>query len=57
MTMKEMSKNILANIETETLLRKWQRRLIVALDDAEKQKCKAKINEYSYRINRATIKL
>jgi hypothetical protein len=37
---------LLQNIETETLLRKWQRRLLVALNDTEKQKCKAKINEY-----------
>lgn len=37
---------LLPNIETETLLRKWERRLLVALTDSEKQKCKYKINEY-----------
>jgi len=34
-------------ISTETLLRKWERRLIVALTDEEKQRCKYYINLYS----------
>lgn len=31
---------------TETLLRKWQRRLIVALTDEEKKRCKDNIKKY-----------
>ena len=42
----ELNKLVMPAIETETLLRKWQRRLLVALTDEEKQKCKAKIKEY-----------
>jgi hypothetical protein len=43
---KELNKLVIPIFETETLLRKWQRRLLVALTDEEKQKCKAKIKEY-----------
>ncbi|RQV93687.1 MAG: hypothetical protein EH224_11940 [Calditrichaeota bacterium] len=42
----ELNKLVMPIVETETLLRKWQRRLLVALTDEEKQKCKAKIKEY-----------
>jgi len=52
MTRKEIESKILDNIATETQLRKWQRRLIVALDDTEKQKCKAKIKEYERIYNK-----
>lgn len=37
---------LLPNINTETLLRKWKRRLLVALTIEEKQKCKYKIKLY-----------
>jgi hypothetical protein len=47
----ELNKLVMPIIETETLLRKWQRRLLVALTDEEKQKCKAKIKEYE-RVNK-----
>ena len=43
---KEIRKKIIPVINTETNLRRWQRRLIVALTTEEKQKCKAKIKEY-----------
>ena len=43
----ELNKKIIPVISTETKLRKWQRRLIVALTNEEKQKCRAKIREYS----------
>ena len=46
-TAKEIEKLMLVPIVTETLCRKWKRRLLVALTDGEKQKCKAKIKEYS----------
>lgn len=42
----EIRKKIVSVIETETQLRRWQRRLIVAITPEEVQKCKAKINEY-----------
>ena len=42
----QLNKLVMPIVETETLLRKWQRRLLVALTDEEKQKCKAKIKEY-----------
>lgn len=43
---KEIRKKMIPVINTETDLRRWQRRLIVALTTEEKQKCKAKIKEY-----------
>lgn len=43
---KELKKQMWGVIQTETLLRKWERRLIVALTDEEKQFCKYKINIY-----------
>lgn len=46
MTKEEIEGKIFDNIATETPLRKWKRRLIVALTDEEKQKCRAKIKEY-----------
>jgi hypothetical protein len=46
-TAKEIKNAMLENIETETPLRKWERRLLVALTDEAKAKCKAKIKEYS----------
>ena len=46
-TYKEIDKLVWQNIETETPLRQWKRRLIVAISEEEKQKCKAKIKEYS----------
>lgn len=46
MTKSEIESRMLDNIATETPLRQWTRRLIVALTDEEKQKCKAKIAEY-----------
>jgi hypothetical protein len=46
-TAKEIENAMLQNIETETPLRKWKRRLLVALTDETKQKCKSKIKEYS----------
>lgn len=45
-TAKEIRKNLLMPINLENPLRKWQRRLLVALTDEERQKCKAKIKEY-----------
>ena len=39
-------KNMLYLTATETQLRKWKRRLIVALTDEEKKKCKYYIKMY-----------
>jgi hypothetical protein len=47
MNIRAIEKLAWKNIETETLKRKWERLLLVALTDEEKQKCKAKIKEYS----------
>ena len=47
MNIKEIERLAWKNIETETDLRRWQRRLLVALTKEEQQKCKAKIKEYS----------
>lgn len=48
MTKKEINNIMIKDItRTETLLRIWERRLIVALDDENKQLCKAKIKMYS----------
>lgn len=47
MTKKEINNLMIKEIErTETPLRIWERRLIVALTDDEKQICKAKIKLY-----------
>ena len=46
MTISEIKSLMLDNIATETLLRVWKRRLIVALTKEEQQRCKAKIKEY-----------
>jgi hypothetical protein len=46
MTENEIKDLMLDNIATETPLRVWKRRLIVALTKEEKEKCKAKIKEY-----------
>lgn len=43
---KRIMKNMLYLKATETQLRKWKRRLIVALTDEEKQKCKYYIKMY-----------
>jgi hypothetical protein len=45
-TKEQIKRMMWENIETETLLRKWKRRFLVALTLGEKQKCKAKIKEY-----------
>lgn len=45
-TKKQIKEKMLDPINLENPLRKWQRRLIVALTDEERQKCKAKIKEY-----------
>lgn len=45
-TASQIRKKLLMPINLENPLRKWERRLIVALTDEEKQKCKAKIKEY-----------
>jgi hypothetical protein len=37
---------IMSIIKTETLLRKWQRRLLVALTIEEVERCKYKIRQY-----------
>ncbi len=42
----DIKKLMWKNIDTETLLRKWERRFLVAITEEEKQKCKAKIKEY-----------
>ena len=47
MTENEIKKIMLDNVTTETLIRQWKRRLIVALTDEEKQKCRAKIKEHA----------
>lgn len=47
MNIKDIEKLAWKNIETETPKRKWERRLLVALTDEEKQKCKSKIKEYN----------
>jgi len=47
MTEKELKSKMWPVIATETLLRKWKRRLIVALNKEEKQRCKYYINLYS----------
>jgi hypothetical protein len=44
-TAKEIKEGLLISPKLEPL-RRWKRRLIVALTDEEKQKCKAKIKEY-----------
>lgn len=44
-TEKEIKAGLLVSPKLESL-RRWKRRLIVALTDEEKQKCKAKIKEY-----------
>lgn len=46
MTVKEIKEKMLNSVETETHLRKWKRRLLVALTIEEKAKCKAKIKYY-----------
>jgi len=46
MIVKEIKRLMLDNVATETPLRIWKRRLIVALTEDEIQKCKAKIKEY-----------
>lgn len=43
---KFLSEKMIPVVETETQLRKWERRLIVAITPEEKQKCKQKINQY-----------
>lgn len=50
MTENEIKSLMLDNVATETPLRAWKRRLIVALTDEEKQKCRAKIKEYEGKI-------
>lgn len=45
-TKEQIEKGMLSNVQTETNLRKWQRRLIVALTEEAKQKCRSKIKEY-----------
>lgn len=47
MTEEQIKKMMMPNVSTETPLRKWERRLLVALTDEAKAKCKAKIKEYS----------
>lgn len=48
-----MANNIMRSMlvltATETQLRKWKRRLLVALTDEEKQKCKYYIKMYGGR--------
>lgn len=44
--MKDLKKYVIEPIITETNLRKWERRLLVALTDDEIDKCKAKIRYY-----------
>ena len=46
-TATQIKKLMFPNVSTETELRKWKRRFIVALTKEEKQKCRAKIKEYS----------
>jgi hypothetical protein len=46
---KRIMKDMLYLIPTETQLRKWKRRLLVALTNEEKQKCKHYINMYKSR--------
>jgi hypothetical protein len=43
---KQIINNMLVNVGTETPLRVWKRRLIVALTDEEKQRCKMFIKKY-----------
>jgi hypothetical protein len=45
-TEKQIREKMLMPVFLENPLRKWKRRLIVALTEDEKQKCKAKIKEY-----------
>jgi hypothetical protein len=40
---------MITDTKTQTELRKWERRLIVALDTENKELCKAKIKYYSYQ--------
>lgn len=42
----KIMKKMLTLNPTETQLRKWKRRLLVALDDIEKQKCRIMIKKY-----------
>lgn len=42
----KIQKKMLIIKATETPLRMWKRRLIVALSDDEKQKCKSMIKKY-----------
>ena len=46
-TKKEIAGMIWDNIPTETDLRRWKRRLLVAITPAEIEKCKFKIKLYS----------
>lgn len=46
-TKKELEALILPNIETETLQRKWERRLKGALTDEHRQKCLYFVKLYS----------
>jgi len=46
-TKQELENMIWDNKETETLLRKWKRRLLVAILPGEIEKCKFKIRQYS----------
>lgn len=46
-TKKELSEMIWDNIPTETDLRRWKRRLLVALTQEEIEKCKFKIRQYN----------
>jgi len=46
MNEEKLRKRIWNVISTETLYRKWERRLIVALTEAERQKCLNKLRLY-----------
>jgi hypothetical protein len=46
---KDIKDMIWDNIPTETHLRKWKRRLLVALTDEEIERCKYFIRHYSNR--------
>ena len=55
-TKEQIEKGMLSSPQIETPLRKWQRRLEVALTSEAKQKARAKIREYSREYNVKTGK-
>jgi hypothetical protein len=49
-TKEQLKKMIWDNIPTETNLRRWKRRLLVAITPEEIEKCKFKIKQYEINI-------